>query len=175
MSGSSPHTAAHTAAGSGPIAVGRRNDALFRMIKDQAASCNTEEELVEWAKARNATQCENPLPDDELHRTVRQVWRYKLSGRLLVSGSEPTALIGKDEYERLKNYPDRLSLYVCLQINHGARSEPFAVTAAKMTESVGISVKRIRHARDGLLDLRFIELVGGRGVLRDPFKYRFVR
>jgi hypothetical protein len=170
-----PTQIATHAARSGPIAVGHRNEALFRMIKDQAASCDTEEELVEWARAWNKTQCATPLPDDEVVRTVRQVWQYKLSGRLLPSGSKPTALIRKDEYERLKDYPDRLSLYVCLQLNHGARSEPFALTAAKMTKTVGISVLRIRQARDGLLALRFIERVGGRGVLRDPFKYRFVR
>lgn len=59
------------------IPEGRRNDTLFRMACSMRARGFEEEAILAGISATNRTQCNPPLPEDEIHRLVRSACRYE--------------------------------------------------------------------------------------------------
>jgi hypothetical protein len=164
----------------GPIPKGMRDDSLFYYLKDQAPHLDDEEGLLDVGRTFNMN-CEPPLSDAQVKKTVRSVWGYYERGELWTKSGPPRVVLtgGPDgDLIILKQNPDGFLLYCVLKEAHGARKEPFAVSPKGMLEANVIpsfrSKTRYRDARRWLIDKELLEQVhkGGRGT-GDPSLFRF--
>jgi Bifunctional DNA primase/polymerase, N-terminal/Primase C terminal 1 (PriCT-1) len=162
------------------IEVGRRNDTLFRLLLRQAGACDAESDLLDVAETIAADHFEldprHPFTPAEIRKTVASVWWYEQTGRNW-TGKEARAVTTATELALLQRNPDALALRLVLQCAHGARPEPFAVSAKALAAGEFIAgwtdFKRYARARDWLVKHGFLTLAhaGGRGA-GDPHLYR---
>jgi len=149
---------------------GGRNDILFKNLLKEARRCDTEDDLIDVARTIN-NDFPDPLPESEVVKTARSAWDYEVQGENW-SGREPRVPITRSVYDVLKSDSDALNLFICLQLNHSARKQPFAVSPKAMREAdiiPGWGVDRYRNARKKLEELKGLNCVhrgGKRG--HDP-------
>ena len=157
-----------------------RNDTLTRSLASHLARrltvVDTEADLIAIARYFNATYCDPPDHDAKVVKTARQIWRYKLEGRIWELGGEAHVQTSRSTFDRLKVNADAWVLDTQLRFDHGARDEPFAIVPEAMAEQQvipGWGWRRYRNARAALLDLGCLEQVrqGGRRK-HDPNLYR---
>ena len=71
---------------------GVRNTSLFDFARSIAQEAASLDDLL--AKLRRAnSENKPPLPDAEVQRTARSVWRYKMNNTLMVPGSESSVML----------------------------------------------------------------------------------
>lgn len=151
---------------------GHRNTELFNYCRSVAMSCGSEQELTEQALKRNAQYLE-PLPVNEVLKTVASVWRYKLERRLLVEGGNK--MIVDIGLTKLTSTPDALALAFILTKNHGARTEPFAISQPEMKKILGWGGRRrVSAAIDILLESSIIQRIGKGGPTGRAYQYQWV-
>jgi hypothetical protein len=121
--------------------------------------------------------CEPPLSDAQVQKTVRSVWGYFERGKLLIKGGPPYVRLtgGKDGVlPILYQNPDALALYCKLIEAHAAREGPFKIQAKAMARKRVIAAfkkthQRYANARDFLLvNKLIIKVHAGKGrIFRD--------
>jgi hypothetical protein len=155
--------AAGPAPSRGLISNGKRNDALFRFALHQARHVDDLAALTDVVATRNASACEEPLPDDEVGRLAASAWRYQERGQNMV-GSGGMVITSADEIDTLAaRDPDGLALLLVLRRFHFGHDR-FALTKA-FAEKLGWRLPRYRGARDRLVQGGLLRCVhpGGRG------------
>jgi len=143
---------------------GGRNDALFRRALTCAKQAATQVQLLGAVTAANLA-FDEPLGSAEVSSVTASAWRYRMQGRLMISGSEASAIISSSELDRLRSRPIALVLLVTLRQVHGWRNgEPFVLSNAT-AERVGCSRPTLSATRRILARLGYIEILheGGRG------------
>lgn len=153
---------------------GQRNDTLFRRLLRAAHHIDTKEDLMQIAVHIN-NEFALPLGGDEVVKTTASAWRYKEQGRLFVTGGEATAVVFHSDVEHLWNQPLALILLVQLRMAHSWRNGGEFTLALAMADSLGVSAKTFRAARDVLVDRYFLEIThpGGKGK-NDPPRVRLL-
>lgn len=116
-----------------------------------------------------------PLPGDEVVKVAASAWRYKEQDRLFVPGGEATAVIFHSDVEHLWNQPLALKLLIHLRMVHSWRNGAEFTLALATAESLGVSPKTFRAARDMLVERYFLEIThpGGKGK-NDPPRARLL-
>jgi len=158
------------------IAVGRRNDTLFRLLLSQAPYCDTFDDLHDVAFTINDCNLEEPLPAAEVEKIVHSAWTYEQRGRNWV-GHEARAVIRRSEFDILQQNQDALMLWTKLKLEHGSRTQSFAVSPEAMAKNEVLAgwrdKRRYRRARAWLLENAFLEQThhGGRAA-GDPHLFR---
>lgn len=138
-----------------------RNNQLFGILKNNARNIDTLEDLTAFAQRINHTTFSKPLPDYEVHATLKSVWTYKMENRLF-DGTKIYTL-SKEHFDKLKDNPAALVLYMDLQFNHFNRPDFFIITTADcMPKRMGWGVKKLRAAIKILLERGYIKKVGER-------------
>lgn len=138
-----------------------RNNSLYIYLKNIARHIADIEILKSLAIDFNQSEFKVPLPNYELNATVRSVWKYKLENRLL-DGSKIYTL-SKEHFDKLKDNPAALVLYMDLLYNHFDRPDFFIITTADcMPKRMGWGVKKLRAAIKILLERGYIKKVGER-------------
>lgn len=156
-----------------PVEVGNRNNTLFRACMSYAPSAGSLEALADYAAAINA-ELPEPLPSDELARTVRSAWRYESEGRNWIGSI-------KDREVKMHLYqsnPDAALLLSLLRDYHGPFAKPFPVSPKAMAAARLIGkwdAKRYRTARNELVLQGALRCVarGGRKP-KDPALFEWV-
>jgi DNA-binding XRE family transcriptional regulator len=149
------------------IAVGRRNDTLFRLLLRQAPYCDTLDDLLDVAFTINDSSLEQPLPPAEVAKTASSAWGYEQRRENWV-GREARAVIDRSTFEILQQNPDAFVLFTKLHLEHGARLQPFAVSPKAMAKNKVIAgwrnKRRYQKARDWLIENGILERahIGGR-------------
>lgn len=132
--------------------VGERNTALFRKLLLVATACRSWEELLERARDWNDA-LEEPLGGAEVDRTAASVWRYKVEGTLLTPGGAGNILIPRQAVAELAiGEPDSVALLALLRLHHAGRRDSFILSVRAMAASISWSERRLRHARQVLVD-----------------------
>jgi Bifunctional DNA primase/polymerase, N-terminal len=160
---------------------GQRNTNLFRYGLRQAHNCSDGLSLRNVLISVN-DMAADPLPQAEVEKISRNVWHYQATENNW-SGREARAIVTASEMRSLmsaRNWADAWALYSLLRASHGARSQrggAFAISARAMAEVRTMGdwdAKRIRQARDTLVDCAFIHRIhkGGAGK-HDPSLYVF--
>lgn len=155
-----------------PVEVGNRNNTLFHACMSYAPSAGSLEALADYAAAINA-ELPEPLPSDELVRTVRSAWRYESEGRNWIG-----AIKDREVKMRLyKSDPDAALLLSMLRDHHGPKAEPFAASPRAMATARLIgkwAPIRYRNAIRALVDCGIVERVHKGGAKpSDPSTYRW--
>jgi hypothetical protein len=158
-----------------PLAVGQRNDALFRMVLRGAHNCATVDDILLLARSINEG-FSPPLSNAEAAKTALSAWKYHREGRNW-NGQEPHVSLPKSLWSAFDENPNALLLFGYLLGAHRARLEPFAVSPKAMAEAgviKGWGCKSYRSALRWLLSNRFLRQTykGGKGP-QDPSKYTF--
>jgi hypothetical protein len=148
------------------IKEGRRNGTLFKLLLREVRHCDSEAALQDVAETIN-DDCDPPLPDSEVHRTVASVWNLEATGNNW-AGKEARIVFTASEFDDLMEKPDALALRGLLRMMHGGRHEPFAISAKIMAE-IGIvpgwGPKRYYSATNWLVDRGYLARTykGGKG------------
>lgn len=151
---------------------GHRNTELFNFCRSVAIRCRSEQELSEQALKQNARFFE-PLPVNEVLKTVAVVWGYKVNGTLLIEGGNK--MIVDLRLIKLTSTPDALALALILTKNHGARREPFAISQPEMKIILGWGGRRrVSAAIDILLESSIIQRIGKGGPTGRAYQYQWV-
>ncbi len=171
------HVASANAAPLRSIAVGRRNDTLFRLLLREARYCDTFEDLLDVAFTINDGSFQEPLPPAEVAKTASSAWGYEQRGENW-AGRETRAVVDRSTFEILQQNPDAYVLWTKLEIEHGARKEAFAVSPEAMARTEAVKKgwrdkRRYRKTRDWLVEQGFLVQVhfGGHGT-GDPHLFR---
>jgi DNA-binding XRE family transcriptional regulator len=138
---------------------GRRNDSLFRHLKDHAPYCDDWEALVDVGMTFGQHDCDPSMPDAEIIKTVDSVWKMKEEGRLWAKGTEPRVVALKTAIDALSG--NALKFFLTLQLSHFDRPQ-FALAPKPMAEAQvipGWSHHKYRAARDEILEKGFLKTV----------------
>lgn len=155
------------------IQEGQRNNYLFKITKDYAATVNTYEEILVYAQNNNQNDLIPPLPNSEVYRIVNSVWKYKKEDRLHVSGGSYVQ-IHVENFEMLCKSPRALSLYILLLRHHKNRRKNFTIIHEKVAEILGCDRKTIPKAIDELIDKKIILRVHTSKGKNDGHQYEFI-
>ncbi len=154
--------------------IGHRDRELFRDCRRFAAAANSLSELEKYAIDRNA-RFQPPLPEAQARAKAVQAWKYRQSGRLLVPGDEPTALIRRSEAQRLASNPVALCLLTLLRANHKPFGT-FAIALKPMAQIMKVGDRKVGSAIERLIEGSIIERVHvGGSAPGDASQYRFSR
>ena len=119
-----------------------------------ARNCSSLDEVLSFARARNAEEMQPPLPEDEVNSVARSAWRYTESGTNWFSSSSGVVALPRDTVDELAaEDPYAFALFAILRLNHGMRDR--FVLAKQMASKLGWTVPRFKAAR------RSLELAGG--------------
>jgi hypothetical protein len=132
---------------------GQRNQALFDRLRAFAASCDDEAEIAAEALRWNA-ELPQPLPVNEALKVAGSVSRYKAAGSLMVPGGRAMVAIRATAIRELG--PDELFLLMLLQSEHQGTRDQFIIAAKAMAASLAWGERRLRNARQQLLDRGFL-------------------
>lgn len=132
---------------------GQRNRALYDHLRAFAASCDDEVEIAAEALRWNA-ELPEPLPVNEALKVAGSVSRYKATGSLMVPGGQAMVAIRATAIRELG--PDELFLLMLLQSEHQGTRNQFVIAAKAMAESLAWGERRLRNARQQLLDRGFL-------------------
>lgn len=158
---------------------GTRNNSLFMHLKEQARHCDTIEDLLDVGRTF-AMACVPPLPNGEVEKTVRSVWRYYEDGELWHKGDPQHIVFGVRERELSRQNSDAFLLWYELKVAHGARKKPFAVACTAMARdgvvpAFGKSNKRYIRAVSWLVDNGWLNRVHTGGKKKgDCHLYTFI-
>jgi hypothetical protein len=153
---------------------GTRNTDLFAHLRGVAMACASEANLVERATAWNG-ELADPLPAAELVKTANRVWRYRQEGKLLVPGGASNVIMPASVVETLAvANPDAFGLYGHLLRAHAGLRDTFALSIRAMAPVIRWTERRLRAARDALLEAGLIEEThhGGKKI-GDASQFRF--
>jgi hypothetical protein len=169
---------------SGNVAtIGGRNDTVFRVTLTLAHGIDSQAELLAQARKANAELCVPPNDDAEVVRTVRKVWEYKMTDRLMVHGMSGAIILQTASLDRFlaagDDGLDCLALLAAFRKAHAGLRDSFAASPEAMAHARLIGSwgrNRYRNAIRKLCDLGELEQVysGGSGP-RDPALYRFAK
>jgi hypothetical protein len=161
------------------VPIGRRNDTVFRLALALAHGASSQDELLTQARKANSELSDPPLPDAEVQRAVGSAWRYKLSDRLLVPGTNSAIILPAASIARLlaAGETDAMALLALLRKHHGGRRRAFAASPEAMAHARLIgswNKRRYREAARKLCELGELAQVsqGGKGK-HTPSLYRF--
>lgn len=148
------------------VAKGCRNNALFKNLLRHARGCDSFELLLDVAHGINENNSP-PLDKSEVERVVQSVWEYESTGSNW-SGKEARAVITASELSILIENPDALALRTLLQVQHGCRVAPFAVSPVALAREQyvpGWGSRRYAATRQWLVDRGFLRVIhqGGSG------------
>lgn len=151
-----------------------RNDRLFKRMVAAGHTANSLENLMQTAAEVNA-QFAEPLSGEEVSRVAGSVWRYKQEGRLFRTGGEANAVLTQSEADHLWDQPTAMALLMRLRMAHSHRNGGEFAIALAMAETMGVSPKTFRAARETLVQRYFLEMThpGGRGK-NDPPRARLL-
>ena len=145
-----------------------RNVALFDYARSIALNYQYKESLYEKLFDHNS-EFKDPINANEVQKVADSVWNYKQQNRLFIPGCEASSVIPRNEYERLLNSPQALSLLIKLRLEHGWRNGGrFALTAAT-AKTINVSYETFKKARQKLIDEDLIKVINpGRKHVRKP-------
>jgi hypothetical protein len=157
------------------IPEGRRNDTLFRIAMVEARSCETIGELESRMWLHNEA-CKPSLDFQEVKAVVASAWNYTERGQNWV-GKEARVYLEVAELEKLIATPEAMALLMALRKAHLGHNDEFAISPrglASEGQFQGWSERRLRNARERLLELRLLLLKheGGQGK-HDPALFSF--
>jgi hypothetical protein len=95
---------------------GRRNNSLFRHLKDHAPYCDDREALLDVGMTFGQHDCDPALAGAEIIKTVNSVWQMKEEGRLWAKGAEPRVVVPATAIDTLG--ADALKLLLKLQLSN---------------------------------------------------------
>jgi hypothetical protein len=149
------------------VSRGERNSTLFDALRLKALHADSFDQLLDYGRQLNGSFTP-PLFEAEVNRTTRSVWGYREQGSLLVPGQQRVVLPA--ECDELS--PDALWLLVKLKASHRL-SQDFALSIKAMARSIGWTERRLRKAREELIQSGMLMLVkkGGRGE-HDPSMFK---
>ena len=155
---------------------GRRNNSLFRHLKDHAPYCDDYEALLDVGMTFGQHDCDPILPIAEIAKTVDSVWKMMAEGRLWAKGAEARVVVPRSAIETLG--ADALKLLMKLQLSNFDRQRfalvPEAMAAAKTIP--GWSHHKYRAARKELLQRSYLRMVHKGGSRPgDPSLFAFAR
>ena len=174
------HKALGNVARLGVVAVGVRNNTLFRTLLRQAPYCDDIEALRDVAFTVNEHDFDEPLPSVEVEKTLRSAWQYEIAGHNWVGRTGGMIQISGHELDILAPFPDAFVFFAFLRCRHGRSELPFAISPKAMADAQSVprwtDHRRYRRARDRLVELDFLERVHEGGSRRgDPHLFRFRR
>ncbi|MDB5243412.1 MAG: hypothetical protein JWP57_4037 [Spirosoma sp.] len=153
---------------------GARNAALFKHLRGVAHDCQTESDLTTEGMRWNSSLAE-PETMANVLATVRSVWGYKTTNRLIIPGGAPAVLTPVSLIDDLACAdPVAFALYTWLRRHHaGVRSE-FVISVRAVAQKIGWAESRVRRARQALLDRGLLVQThqGGAGD-KDAATFRF--
>ena len=170
--GQQPITEALSPPADGLIPVGHRNDSLFQRLCDEAHCLDDANAILRRAEEINRTSLHSPLPLAEVKKIACSVTNYKANGRLYRRG-QPSVRIYRVDFDSLAGNVDALFLLLYLRFRHDDKpGKEFALAVRAMSQTLPMSEKRIRAARDVLRNTGFLiqtHIGGGKG---KPHRYR---
>jgi hypothetical protein len=159
--------------------IGKRNDTVFRLALALAHAAESQADLLAQARKANAELASPPLPDAEVQHIVKNVWRYREQGRLMVPGMDSAILLPAHSIARLlaAGETDAMALLALLRKAHNSRRKPFAASPEAMSAARLIgswSKRRYREASRKLCDLgELVQVRQGGSGKHTPSLYRF--
>lgn len=135
-----------------------RNIHLFDQGRWLAKNAKDEDQLLDMMLTINKRFAE-PLDVKELQCTARQIWQYKIEGRLLLKGCAATGFVTADEFELIGSDPYAIQLLTKLRIAHGWCGGGWFFIANALAESLDINRKTMRKALARLAEVGLIEIL----------------
>jgi Primase C terminal 1 (PriCT-1) len=155
------------------VTPGRRNDTLFRECMKAARSCDDLDQLLDFARTRNA-EYSPPLPDNEVVKVAQSAWGYEERGENWIGrGGRIVSFTIAMSIFLAAAHTDAFALLAILRRQHWAPVD-FILSNA-MANSLGWSLRRFRSARDYLVEcgkLRCVHRAGGGP--HDPPKFQLL-
>jgi hypothetical protein len=131
------------------IGEGRRNNSLYQHCMRQAPDCDDFESLLDVARTCNG-EFLPPLPDDEVVKTARSVWRYEKDGKNWLGRGRRIIFRHEDIDGLMMENPDAFVLLTTLRRYHWGRPFVVANGMAKRMPPQGWTVRRLAKARTTL-------------------------
>ena len=152
------------------IAIGRRNNTLWRYAMEQARHVDDLDALIDVVRTRNM-DCETPLPAPEITTIASSAWRHEQQGTNLIGRGRaivtPHAVIDG----LMQEHPDAFLLRMLLQRHHWGRDFVMANAMAATMPGGGWTLRRFVAARKMLVRLGLVQLVQ-RATQRRPSIWR---
>lgn len=141
------------------VAIGTRNETLWRWAMTEARHVDDLEALIDAAATLAATM-PDPLPLAEIEQVARSAWRYQCKGRNFVGMKRPQISAGDRDLDALIDAPDAFVLLSQFRRYHSYRPR-FAISPTRMQEAgqPPWSRQRIERARDTLLERGYLVTV----------------
>jgi DNA-binding XRE family transcriptional regulator len=136
------------------VQTGWRNTTLQKLLLRKVRQVDDLEDLIDSALSING-DFPDPLPNAEVEKTARSVWNLEVSGNNWV-GRGARIEVTMDNLDSFGGDADALMLDIYLRLQHGARPEPFAVSAKAMAQAKvipGWGTRRIDAARRKLVEI----------------------
>jgi hypothetical protein len=152
---------------------GKRGDFLFRFALAQAPYVDDLDALLDVVLTRNMS-CTPPLPDSEVMRLVTSAWEYEQRGANLVGRGQAIVVKHALVDGLMHDDPDAFLLLTLLKRHHWGRDFCVANAMAEIMPGEGWTVRRLRNARNTLIERNHIELVHPGGY-RLPPSYRLTQ
>jgi hypothetical protein len=159
--------------GLGRIAIGRRNDSLWRACMKQARDCPNVDHLMRFAMQTNQQMLYEPLSDAEVLRIVASAWAMETSGENLFGRGGRIVISTEQIDELLKSHPDAFILLTILRRHHWGRDFVCANAMATTMPGGGWPEKRFAAARRRLEEIGEIDMVRPASRKHGPSIYRF--
>jgi len=146
---------------SGTVTEGRRNGDLWRHCMKHAHSCNSRDELIDFAKRENDVRHNPPLEQSEVVKIAHSAWVYTETGQNFIG--QHGAWIATDELERFLADQDAHFLLTFLHAHN--RPDALFMCANGLADKFRWTRVRIANARTRLIELGYIAPVrnAGRG------------
>jgi hypothetical protein len=138
---------------SGKIAVGARNDTLWRMCMREARGCESLDHVLAIARTRNDEHMIPPLPEHEVATIAASAWHAQSEGRNRF-GTRGAWLSDVEVDSLSPDHNDAAVLLMKLRRLNGPDS--LFMIANGFAGQVGLSRKKLAAARDHLLERRII-------------------
>lgn len=132
-----------------------RNVELFTAVKEAAPAYGADDLLAfaqRFTKTHFRDHPDGLLDDYEIEKTVNSVLRYKTDDRLMLKGSGPRIITGRDEILALASEPYALALWEYLRVNNEVRPGTIAISPEAIAPKLGWSAKTVRKFRDRLIE-----------------------
>ena len=140
----------------GPLRHGDgRNNALFRLLGRGAHNCDDFEQLLDYARTRNAELGE-PMSDTEVVKISKSVWKMQREGRNRFG--QFGAYVPLNLSRKLAQTPDAYALYGVLKAENGPNNI-FPIANAMAETVIGLRRYRLANARKIIIGLGLVEEV----------------
>lgn len=172
LSPSARPTVAASATGGVRPEVGQRNDELFRVLRLAARDVSSLDELMHAGVSWNKT-LDDPLGLAEVARTANSVWHYKVNDSLLTPGSGGILLPRRAIADLALAEADAVALLAFLRMHHAGVRSSFALSVRALAGATSWSERRLRRARNVLIDRGLLVVVSPGGPPRKPAMMAF--